>query len=103
MLEKGNGKRTQISSKVPWKIKGGDFKGEGPTNIRKPRPGGKCAQGSNNLERFDEQTYNMMVDIGKNVVYCRQKFVGGLNMNDFGTQNSPSDIALMKAKITDKR
>jgi hypothetical protein len=45
----------------------------------------------------------MMVDIGKNVVYCRQKFVGGLNMNDFGTQNSPSDIALMKAKITDKR
>jgi hypothetical protein len=33
---------------VPWKIEGGgrDCKGEGLTNIRKPRPGGKCTQGS---------------------------------------------------------
>ncbi len=38
----------------------------------------------------------MMVNIGKNVVYHRHKFVGGLNMNDFGTQNSPGDLALMK-------
>jgi hypothetical protein len=43
---------------------------------------------ASNPERFDEQTYNMMVDIGKNVVYQRHKFVGGLNMNDYGTQNS---------------
>jgi hypothetical protein len=34
---------------------------------------------ASNLERFDEPTYNMMVDIGKNVVYHRHKFVGGLN------------------------
>jgi hypothetical protein len=27
---------------------------------------------ASNPERFDEQTYNMMVDIGKNVVYCSQ-------------------------------
>jgi hypothetical protein len=58
---------------------------------------------ASNLERFDEQTYNMMVDIGKNVVYHRHKFVGGLNMNDFGTQNSPGDLALTKAKVTDER
>ncbi len=58
---------------------------------------------ASNLERFDEQTYNMMVNIGKNVVYHRHKFVGGLNMNDFGTQNSPGDLALMKAKVTDER
>jgi hypothetical protein len=31
---------------------------------------------ASNPERFDEQTYNMMVDIGKNVVYHRHKFVG---------------------------
>jgi uncharacterized alpha-E superfamily protein len=37
---------------------------------------------ASNPERYDEQTYNMMVDIGKNVVYRRHKFVGGLNMND---------------------
>jgi uncharacterized alpha-E superfamily protein len=41
---------------------------------------------ASNPERFDEQTYNMMVDIGKNVVYRRHKFVGRLNMNDYGTQ-----------------
>jgi hypothetical protein len=58
---------------------------------------------ASNPERFDEQTYNMMVDIGKNVVYCRHKFVGGLNMNDYGTQNSPGDLALTKAKVTDER
>jgi hypothetical protein len=45
----------------------------------------------------------MMVDIGKNVVYRRHKFVGGLNMNDYGTQNSPCDLALTKAKVTDER
>jgi hypothetical protein len=56
---------------------------------------------ASNLERFDEQTYNMMVDIGKNVVYHRHNFVGGLNMNDYGTQNSPGDLALTKAKVTD--
>jgi hypothetical protein len=54
-------------------------------------------------ERFNEQTYNMMVDIGKNVVYHRHKFVGGLNMNDYGTQNSPGDLALTKVKVTDER
>jgi hypothetical protein len=58
---------------------------------------------ASNPERFDEQTYNMMVDIGKNVVYHRHKFVGGLNMNDYGTQNSPGDLALTKAKVTDER
>jgi hypothetical protein len=58
---------------------------------------------ASNVERFDEQTYNMMVDIGKNVVHHRHKFVGGLNMNDYGTQNSPGDLALTKAKVTDKR
>jgi hypothetical protein len=58
---------------------------------------------ASNLERFDEQTYNMMVDIGKNVVYRRHKFVGGLNMNDYGTQNSPGDLALTKVKVTDER
>jgi hypothetical protein len=58
---------------------------------------------ASNLERFDEQTYNMMIDIGKNVVYCRHKFVGGLNMNDYRTQNSPGDLALKKAKVTDER
>jgi hypothetical protein len=58
---------------------------------------------ASNLERFDEQTYNMMVDIGKNVVYCRHKLVWGLNMNDYGTQNSPGDLALTKAKVTDER
>jgi hypothetical protein len=58
---------------------------------------------ASNLERFDEQTYNMMVNIGKNVVYRRHKFVGGLNMNDFGIQNFPGDLALMKAKVTDER
>jgi hypothetical protein len=58
---------------------------------------------ASNPERFDEQTYNMMVDIGKNVVYRRHKFVGGLNMNDYGTQNSPGDLALTKVKVTDER
>jgi hypothetical protein len=58
---------------------------------------------ASNPESFDEQTYNMMVDIGKNVVYHRHKFVGGLNMNDYGTQNSPGDLALKKAKVTDER
>ena len=58
---------------------------------------------ASNLERFDEQTYTMMVDIGKNVVYHRHKFIGGLDMNDFGTENSPGDLALMKAKVTDER
>jgi hypothetical protein len=58
---------------------------------------------ASNLERFNEQMYNMMVHIGKNLVYCRHKFVGGLNMNDFGTQNSPGDLALMKVKVTDER
>jgi hypothetical protein len=58
---------------------------------------------ASNPERFDEQTYNMMVDIGKNVVYHRHKFVGGLNMNDYGTQNSPGDLALAQAKVTDER
>jgi hypothetical protein len=29
-------------------------------------------------------------------------FVGGLNMNDCGTQNSPGDLALTKA-VTDER
>jgi hypothetical protein len=53
---------------------------------------------ASNQERFDEQTYNMMVNIGKNVVYHRHKFVGGLNINDFGTQNSPGNLALMKAR-----
>jgi hypothetical protein len=52
---------------------------------------------ASNPERFDEQTYNMMVDIGKNVEYCRHKFVGGLNMNDYGTQNSHGDLSLTKA------
>jgi hypothetical protein len=45
----------------------------------------------------------MMVYICKNIVYCRQKFVGGLIMNDFGTKNSPGDLALMKAKVTEER
>jgi hypothetical protein len=45
----------------------------------------------------------MMVNIGRNVVYHRHKFVGGLNMNDYGTQNSPGDLALTKAKVTDER
>jgi hypothetical protein len=45
----------------------------------------------------------MMANIGKNVVYHRHKFVGGLNMNDFGTDNSPGDLALTKAKVTDER
>ena len=58
---------------------------------------------ASNLERFDKQTYYMMVDIGKNVVYHRHKFVGGLNMNDYGTQNSSGDLALTKAKVTDER
>jgi hypothetical protein len=58
---------------------------------------------TSNLERFDEQTYNMMVDIGKNVVYHSHKFVGGLNMNEYGIQNSPCDLALTKAKVTDER
>ena len=58
---------------------------------------------ASNPERFNEQTYNMMVDIGKNVVYHRHKFVGGLNMNDYGTQNSLGDLALTKAKVTDER
>jgi hypothetical protein len=58
---------------------------------------------ASNPERFNEQTYNMMVDIGKNVVYRRHKFVGGLNMNDYGTQNSLGDLALTKAKVTDER
>jgi hypothetical protein len=58
---------------------------------------------ASNPERFDQQTYNMMVDIGKNVVYRRHKFVGRLNMNDYGTQNSPGDLALTKAKVTDER
>ena len=47
--------------------------------------------------------YNMMVNIGKNVLYHRHKFVGGLNMNDYRTQNSPCDIALTKVKVTDER
>jgi hypothetical protein len=58
---------------------------------------------ASNPERFDGQTYDMMVNIGKNVVYHRHKFVGGLNMNDYGTQNSPGggggDLALTKAKV----
>jgi hypothetical protein len=58
---------------------------------------------ASNLERFDEQTYTMMVNIGKNVVYHMHKFVGGLDMNDFGTENSPGDLDLMKAKVTDER
>jgi hypothetical protein len=58
---------------------------------------------ASNPERFNEQTYNMMVNIGKNVVYHRHKFVGGLNMNDYGTQNSPGDLALTKVKVTDER
>jgi hypothetical protein len=58
---------------------------------------------ASNPERFNEQMYNMMVNIGKNVVYHRHKFVGGLNMNDYGTQNSPGDLALTKAKVTDER
>jgi hypothetical protein len=58
---------------------------------------------ASNPERFNEQMYNMMVDIGKNVVYHRHKFVGGLNMNDYGTQNSPGDLALTKAMVTDER
>jgi hypothetical protein len=41
---------------------------------------------ASNPERFNEQMYNMMVDIGKNVLYHRHKFVGGINMNDYGTQ-----------------
>jgi hypothetical protein len=45
----------------------------------------------------------MMVHIGKNVVYHRHKFVGGINMNDNGTQNSPSDLALTKSKVSDER
>jgi hypothetical protein len=49
---------------------------------------------ASNPERFNEQMYNMMVNIGKHVVYCRHKFIGGLNMNDYGTQNSPGDLAL---------
>jgi hypothetical protein len=56
---------------------------------------------ASNPERFNEQTYNMMVDMGKNVVYYRHKFLGGLDMNDYGTQNSPGDLALMK--VTDER
>ncbi len=31
----------------------------------------------------------MMVDLGKNIVYGRHKFVGGLDMNDFSTKKSP--------------
>jgi hypothetical protein len=78
---------------------------------------------ASNPERFDEQMYNMMVDISKNAgiwyhnsvkiniynnsvfspVYHRHKFVGGLNMNDYGTQNSPVDLALTKVKVTDER
>jgi hypothetical protein len=58
---------------------------------------------ASNLERFDEQTYTMMVNIGKNVVYHMHKFVGGLDMNDFGTENSPGNLDLMKAKVTDER
>jgi hypothetical protein len=56
---------------------------------------------ASNPERFDEQTYNMMVNIGKNVVYHRHKLVEGLNMNDYETQNSPGggDLALTKAKV----
>jgi hypothetical protein len=38
---------------------------------------------ASNPKRFDEQMYNMMVNIGKNVVYCSHKFVGGINMNDY--------------------
>jgi hypothetical protein len=57
---------------------------------------------ASNPERFNEQMYNMMVNIGKNVVYHRRKFVGGLDMNDCGTQNSPGDLALTKAKVTDE-
>jgi hypothetical protein len=64
---------------------------------------GNVLREASNPERFDEQTYNMMVDIGKNVVYRRHKFVGRLNMNDYGTQNSPGDLALTKAKVTDER
>jgi hypothetical protein len=45
----------------------------------------------------------MMVNMGKNVVYHRHKFVGGLDMNEYGTQNSPCDLALTKAKVTDER
>jgi hypothetical protein len=56
---------------------------------------------ASNPERFDEQTYNMMVNIGKNVVYRRHTFVGGLNMNDYGTQNSPGDLALTKVEVTE--
>jgi hypothetical protein len=58
---------------------------------------------ASNPERFNEQMYNMMVNIGKNVVYCRHKFIGGLNMNDYRTQNSPGDLALTLVKVTDER
>jgi hypothetical protein len=58
---------------------------------------------ASNPERFDEQMYNMIVDIGKNGVYHRHKFVGRHNMNDYGTQNSPGDLALTKVKVTDER
>jgi hypothetical protein len=58
---------------------------------------------ASNPERFDEQTYNMMVNIGKNVVYHRNKFVGGINLNDYRTQNSPGDLALTKTKVIDER
>jgi uncharacterized alpha-E superfamily protein len=37
---------------------------------------------ASNPERFNEQTYNMMVNIGKNVVYLRHKFVGGLKTTE---------------------
>jgi hypothetical protein len=30
-------------------------------------------------------------------------WLGGLEMNDFGTANSPGDLALMKAKVTDEQ
>jgi hypothetical protein len=60
-------------------------------------------EASNPEVLMNRATYNMMVDIGKNVVYHRHKFVGGLNMIDYGTLNSPGDLALMKAKVTDER
>jgi hypothetical protein len=58
---------------------------------------------ASNPETFNEQTYNMMVDIGKNVVHCGHKFVGGIKMNDYETQNFPGDLALTKVKVTDER
>jgi hypothetical protein len=52
---------------------------------------------------MNKLSYNMMFDIGKNVVYRWHKFVGGLGMNDFRTESFPGDLALMKAEVTEER